>query len=647
MLVMCLDRLGRDLQALMALCLMGSVFILPAVSQAARNVYVPNITTSDVSVIGTSNNTVADTVSVDSGPRGVAITPDGSYAYVPNYSSNSVSVIGTSNNTVVATVSEGMGTNPFGVAMTPDGSYVYVTNFNSNNVSVISTSDNTVVATVLVGTWPWGVAITPDGSYAYVSNIGSTKVSVIKTSDNTVVNTVTVGSQPSGVAITPDGSYAYVANFNSDNISVIKTSDNTVVGTVAVGTKPGGVAITPDGLHVYVANRDSNNVSVISTSNNTVVGTVTVGTKPILVAITPDGSYTYVTNWVSNSVSVIGTSNNTVVATVSEGMGTSPWGVAVVPNQAPTAAFTASAGIAGEASSFNASTSTDSDGTIARYDWDFGDGDILNDGGATPSHTYSVSGTYTATLTVTDNEGCSTSFVFTGQTAFCNGSSSAATPQEVTVAAPLPLDASPPANATTPVTDSAPVLSSMGVSHRCMRSRSKKASRSRLKLKYNLSEDAAVTISIRRRASTRKAFRKCPSSRSGKKKPGEVQQPGKYTEVETVTQPAKAGDNNASLSLSRKSSKKKSKKSRSARSKRSARSRAVVSRLGSAFDSNLKAPEMVKRGKGKAGSNAVNISVRLGKNLKPGTYKMYITAKDSVGNTSSTSVVKFWVLKRR
>jgi subtilisin family serine protease len=47
------------------------------------------------------------------------------------------------------------------------------------------------------------------------------------------------------------------------------------------------------------------------------------------------------------------------------------------------------------------STSTDSDGTVDSYAWDFGDNetsDLEN-----PSHTYSTGGTYTVTLTVTDN----------------------------------------------------------------------------------------------------------------------------------------------------------------------------------------------------------------------------------------------------
>lgn len=60
-------------------------------------------------------------------------------------------------------------------------------------------------------------------------------------------------------------------------------------------------------------------------------------------------------------------------------------------------------GIAGTAIAFDGSASSDYDGSIISYDWDFGDG--TTGSGATLEHTYSTSGTYTATLTVTDNEG--------------------------------------------------------------------------------------------------------------------------------------------------------------------------------------------------------------------------------------------------
>ncbi|HEX32137.1 MAG TPA: PKD domain-containing protein, partial [Candidatus Acetothermia bacterium] len=43
------------------------------------------------------------------------------------------------------------------------------------------------------------------------------------------------------------------------------------------------------------------------------------------------------------------------------------------------------------------------DGTIASYNWIFGDGDTAT--GVTTSHTYTTSGTYTIVLTVIDDQG--------------------------------------------------------------------------------------------------------------------------------------------------------------------------------------------------------------------------------------------------
>ncbi|WP_242608556.1 collagenase [Actinomadura formosensis] len=69
-------------------------------------------------------------------------------------------------------------------------------------------------------------------------------------------------------------------------------------------------------------------------------------------------------------------------------------------NQAPSARFTYSAN--GLGVSFT-DQSTDSDGTIASRRWDFGDGATST--AANPSHTFGADGTYTVSLTVTDNGG--------------------------------------------------------------------------------------------------------------------------------------------------------------------------------------------------------------------------------------------------
>ena len=70
----------------------------------------------------------------------------------------------------------------------------------------------------------------------------------------------------------------------------------------------------------------------------------------------------------------------------------------------------------GELVTFDGSNSYDPNGYIASYFWDFGDeeSEFINSietnvrctgTGINPTHTYNIEGTYTATLTVTDDEG--------------------------------------------------------------------------------------------------------------------------------------------------------------------------------------------------------------------------------------------------
>jgi trimeric autotransporter adhesin len=99
-------------------------------------------------------------------------------------------------------------------------------------------------------------------------------------------------------------------------------------------------------------------------------------------------------------------------------------------NERPTASFTSDAGDL--VASFDASASSDPDGTVASYDWDFGDGATST--GEAAQHTYAADGTFQVTLTVTDDKGATASVT-----------------QPVTVTAPAPENQSPTASFTSEV----------------------------------------------------------------------------------------------------------------------------------------------------------------------------------------------------
>ncbi|UDY35504.1 PKD domain-containing protein [Dermatobacter hominis] len=71
------------------------------------------------------------------------------------------------------------------------------------------------------------------------------------------------------------------------------------------------------------------------------------------------------------------------------------------PNVAPTASFTS--GHTDLTANFDATLSSDPDGTIVSYSWDFGDS--TGSASVAPNHTYATGGTYSVTLTVTDDDG--------------------------------------------------------------------------------------------------------------------------------------------------------------------------------------------------------------------------------------------------
>jgi hypothetical protein len=215
-----------------------------------------------------------------------------------------------------------------------------------------------------------------------------------------------------------------VANNVGNNVSVINTQINMTVGSpISVGGGGQWVAITPDGSRAYVTisgGAAGPDVTAINTNTNTVIGSpFEAGMFVQGIAITPAGSRGYVAG--EDAVRAVSTQTNTAVGTPIT-LGGDPFSVAITPNQSPRASLSAPG--EGLSATLDGGGSTD-DERIASYEWDFGDGSRARTTTPTVEHAYTRVGEFTAKLTVSDGEGCR-GFVYTGQTALCNGPSQAA-----------------------------------------------------------------------------------------------------------------------------------------------------------------------------------------------------------------------------
>ncbi|MEU8250268.1 beta-propeller fold lactonase family protein [Nonomuraea sp. NPDC048916] len=403
------------------------------------------------------------------GPASILFAPDGRTAYVTNRTVSEIAAyrVGSGGELTLLAAEPTGGMTPFGLAIAPDGTSLFAANLLSDTVTAFTiNADGTLKRAgdpVPTGfTLPRGLGVSPDGRFLYVGHGMPTLpgpdviVRFAIRRDGTlrrVGRPVPTNPAGAGMVFTPDGRFLYVATqFEAkvDGFRVGRDGDLTPVPgspfNAAVNAE--GAAIAPDGRHLFIAGpgneHDPGAVSAYAINGDGSLTEVTgspspAGQGPVGIDTTPDGRRLLVAGSPGPgllSAFAIGSDGRLDPITnppVLTG-GTAPrfQSLAVLPNQGPVAALAVEARRVGQATRFDASAATDPDGRVARYDWDFGDGTTLRDGGPVPVHTYRRPGRFTATVTVTDGENCSMTLVFTGTTVHCNGSAQARASQTVT-----------------------------------------------------------------------------------------------------------------------------------------------------------------------------------------------------------------------
>jgi YVTN family beta-propeller protein len=422
----------RGLAALAVVCAFACVGAASA--SAAPLLWAVNSNEASVSTIeGATSRTVGLPIKTGEGPDSIAITPNGRQAYVANSAGESVTVIETGTRIPIATIEVPGAAEQ--VAISPDGANAYVTTGSGDEVAVINTAAKAVERTIPLGAPTSAVAAGvvepfggPPDEFVYVG-LGTEKVQAINPARPSLVNPpVKVGGIPRAIAFAPDGQTAYVAAGNEVDV----LEGGAVVKEIALGSGASGLAVSPDGSRVYVTSASAKTMQTINAATNKLTGSpIVVGGEPAEIALSADGDSAYV----ATGEAIVPINLTTGIAgTAIARTGGGAFQLVVAPDQPPIAAFNPPEATVGVPATFSAAPSTDPDGSIATYQWrtNFGGSPT----GLTFTHTFGAAENYFAMLTVTDEEGCGPVQVFTGRTAYCNGSAVATVTHPVPVKAP-------------------------------------------------------------------------------------------------------------------------------------------------------------------------------------------------------------------
>jgi 6-phosphogluconolactonase (cycloisomerase 2 family) len=436
--------------------------LLPNGAAASRGVYAANsgddsLTVFDADVdSGTLTLAPNPTIATGDAPQGVVLTPDSRYLYVGNETDGTISAYSVGSDGALTELPASpfpTAPSPRGLTATADGAHLYVAG-DGGDVSGYAIAP-TGALTELAGS-PWdlgvparGVAASPDSKLQYGTGWSTGTLAGFTIGPGGELAPLPdpipdPGTSPAALAFTPNGRHLYVASSAGDiaGYSVAPSGALTAVpgSPVAAPSPYGSLAISPDGASLYAPNYNDMSVSGFSVATDGSLAPAADSPYDLLqqsigAAVTPNGKFLYVSPGQQGppgtGSAVAGFARGSAGALTpiagspfaATGAGGSFGSLAITPSRSPRARIKVVSGspAVGERVRFNGEESTDADGSIVSYRWRFGTGKPETTTAPAARHTYKKAGTYTATLTVTDSDGCSAKPIYTGQTASCEG----------------------------------------------------------------------------------------------------------------------------------------------------------------------------------------------------------------------------------
>lgn len=394
-------------------------------------------------------------------PTVPGVSPDGARIYVGSYNDNEINgfSIGGGGLTALPGLPVSTGTGPNEVVVSASGSSLWSANSADSSVGSYAIDNAGGLAEVAGSPFnasgpPTALAVSPMHALMFLPDYGDNLLAGLQIGAGGLL-TPLIGfplahaGVPIDVEYNVAGNVLFVANSTTDNIS--SYSVNTITGALtevagspfSAGTDPSALAASADGKWLFVNNSGDNTVQGYAVGSDgalTPAGApAATGAFPNDVSVAPNSRFVYTANYWAGTISGFSIGDDGALTELAG----SPFGdasgavasVAIVPDQGPLASFSTS--VKDSTVNFDGSASSDPDGSVASYVWDFGDGTGATTTSPLASHTYAAAGNFSASLRVIDNENCSNVQIGTGQTIACNGSAQAVATRTVAPLTPI------------------------------------------------------------------------------------------------------------------------------------------------------------------------------------------------------------------
>ena len=322
-------------------------------------VWVANQDNNSVSVFNAATNARLAEVAVGSGPRTLAVAPDGS-VWVTNKHAATISIINPSTLSVSRTLTLPYASQPFGIAFAPTGGFAFVALEATGTLLKLDAASGATIAALNVGRNPRHVSVNADGTLVYVSRFitpalpgestaqvlpagAGGEVLVVSAASMTLSNTIKLAHsnkpdfeiQGSGVpnylgavTLSPDGLTAWVpskqdnvlrgtlrngANLNFQNtVRAITSRIDLGTGTEDLTSRvdldnssvASAAAFDPFGNYLFVALETSREVALLDAQGRYEIFRFQVGRAPQGLAVSDDGKRLYVNNFMDRTVGV-------------------------------------------------------------------------------------------------------------------------------------------------------------------------------------------------------------------------------------------------------------------------------------------------------------------------------------------------------